>query len=59
MDTNIKALIVDDEVASRSLLSEMLRLNFPAIEVVGTAADIMEARPYFDDHSINLLLLDI
>jgi len=59
MDTNIKALIVDDEVANRSLLSEMLRLNFPNIEIVGTAADILEARTYFDDHTIDLLLLDI
>ena len=59
MNTSIKVLIVDDEIASRSLLSEMLRLNFPAIEVVGTAADILAARPYFDDYTIDLLLLDI
>jgi len=59
MDTNINALIVDDEAASRSLLSELLKLNFPDIELVGTAADILEARPYFDSHKIDVLLLDI
>jgi len=59
MDSNINTLIVDDEAASRSLLSELLRINFPNIQLVGTASDILEARPYFDKHSINLVLLDI
>lgn len=59
MNTNINVLIVDDESASRSLLSELLRLNFPAIQLVGTAENILTARPYFDSHRIDLLLLDI
>ena len=59
MNTTINALIVDDEAANRSLLNEMLKINFPAIQIVGTAEDIIEARSYFKSHKIDLVLLDI
>lgn len=59
MNSNIQVLIVDDELDSRSLLSELLRLNFPMLQLVGAASDIRAARPYFDSHNIDLVLLDI
>lgn len=56
---NINVLIVDDEIGNRSLLSELLRLNFPDLQIVGAAEDIKSARLYLDQFKIDLLLLDI
>lgn len=59
MDKKINVLIVDDEIGNRSLLSELLRLNFPDLQIVGAAENIQTARLYFDQFKIDLLLLDI
>ena len=57
--TTINALLVDDEAASRSLLTEMLKLYCSNVNLIGAANQISIARPYFDSHQIDLLFLDI
>lgn len=55
----INALIVDDEVASRSLIREMINLYCPNIHLVGDANHISVAKDFFDTHQIDLVFLDI
>ncbi|MDP1027262.1 chemotaxis response regulator protein-glutamate methylesterase [Sphingomonas sp. KR1UV-12] len=54
----VRVLIVDDSATMRGLLSAILRRD-PAIEVVGEAADAMEARTKIKTLDPDVLTLDI
>ena len=52
-------LIVDDEAHARDSLSKMLTLNYPHIQVLGTASSADEAYEKINKLNPNLLFLDI
>lgn len=54
----VKVLVCDDSLLFRETLSRMLNQN-PLIEVVGTAADVFEARDKIIQLKPNVLTLDI
>jgi two-component system chemotaxis response regulator CheB len=54
----IRVLIVDDSATMRSLIAVTLRAD-PAIEVVGQAADPLEARQMIKDLNPDVLTLDV
>lgn len=54
----VRVLIVDDSATMRSLLSAVLRLD-PAIEVVGHAADPLEARDKIKALNPDVITLDV
>ncbi|PWK76251.1 chemotaxis response regulator protein-glutamate methylesterase [Aminobacter sp. AP02] len=54
----VRVLIVDDSATMRSLLSAVLRLD-PAIEVVGHAADPLEARTKIKELNPDVITLDV
>lgn len=54
----VRVLIVDDSATMRTLLSAVLRLD-PAIEVVGHAADPLEARQKIKALNPDVLTLDV
>ncbi|WP_395448876.1 chemotaxis response regulator protein-glutamate methylesterase [Aminobacter sp. UC22_36] len=54
----VRVLIVDDSATMRSLLSAVLRLD-PAIEVVGHAADPLEAREKIKALNPDVITLDV
>jgi two-component system LytT family response regulator len=55
----IKALIVDDELQSRRILSAMLERYCPQITVAATAASIEEARHLLPDVQPDVVFLDV
>jgi len=55
----VKAIIVDDERASRLLLKSKLEKLFPEINIVGMADSANAGRELLDKHEIDLLFLDI
>ncbi|CAN7670424.1 chemotaxis response regulator protein-glutamate methylesterase [Aminobacter aminovorans] len=54
----VRVLIVDDSATMRTLLSAVLRLD-PAIEVVGHAADPLEARTKIKELNPDVITLDV
>jgi two-component system, LytTR family, response regulator len=54
----MRALIIDDEPPARRELKRMLA-EFPAVEIVGEAGDIDEARRKIDELAPALLFLDV
>jgi two-component system LytT family response regulator len=55
----IKALIIDDELQSRNLLSKMLQQYFPGIPVIGEASTVDEGLQAIQQLKPTLVFLDI
>lgn len=55
----LRALIVDDEPGSREVLIKLLKWKFPAVELVGEAADVDSAFKMANDLKPDLVFLDI
>lgn len=55
----IKTIIVDDVLKSQALLTQLLALHCPTVEVVGTANSVDSACPLILTHHPDLILLDI
>ena len=58
MADRVKVLIVDDSLTMRGLISAALKSD-PEIEVVGTAADPLEARTAIKELNPDVLTLDV
>jgi two-component system, LytTR family, response regulator len=56
---NLKALLVDDESASKMVLRQLLQEYCPEITVVGTAASVPEAVQKINDLAPDVVFLDI
>jgi two-component system, LytTR family, response regulator len=55
----LKALIVDDEAASRESLLSKLRLFTPEVEVIGQAESVSEALEMIQQNTPDVLFLDV
>lgn len=55
----IKALLVDDEAASRAALTDLITTNCPQIEIVASAACVPEAIACIEQYQPDVLFLDI
>jgi DNA-binding NarL/FixJ family response regulator len=58
MEKRIRVLIADDRPPSRNGLRALLA-SWPAVEVVGEAADGLEALELAEDHQPDLVLIDV
>lgn len=56
---NLRALIVEDEQASREILKAYLKKYCPSVEVVGEAADVEEALLKIRNTELDLVFLDV
>jgi two-component system LytT family response regulator len=56
---NIKALIIDDEFQSRNLLSKLLAVSAPDVQLVGQASSVQEAFISIEDLQPDLIFLDV
>lgn len=54
----MKCLIVDDEPAAREILKTYIE-DTPELSLAGTCKDALEARGWLEDHSADLLFVDI
>ncbi|MET0465968.1 MAG: LytTR family DNA-binding domain-containing protein [Chitinophagaceae bacterium] len=54
-----KALIVDDEHSGRAVLSRLLQLYTPEVELIGTAGTIESARDLINTEQPDIVFLDI
>lgn len=54
----MRALIIDDEAPARQALRRLLASQ-PDLEIVGEAANALEALDFLSNHPVDLLLLDI
>lgn len=59
MNTNINALIVDDEQDGREVLQQLLALHAPQIKIIGQASSAAEACSCIDQLRPDLVFLDI
>lgn len=59
MDEPIRAIIVDDEVASIKILEQKIADNLPFVKIVSTAMNISTAIEVIDQLQPNLVFLDI
>lgn len=58
-DTSKTCIIVDDEAGSRNNLALLIKEYLPEIEILGMAANAVEARALLDLHQPDILFLDI
>ena len=56
---SIKAIIVDDEPAARSLLRKIINEHCPAVEIIDEAPDVKTAVKLINKHKVELVFLDI
>lgn len=59
MESNLNALIVDDEEFARSSLYFILQENCKSLNITGIAKSVAEARNFINHHQIDLIFLDI
>ena len=55
----IKALIVDDELAARNIINNLLNFSFPEIQIVDKVANVPDAVLAIKEHKPDLVFLDI
>lgn len=56
---NLNAIIVEDEANSREILSNYLAKYCPTVNLKGEAASIEEAKKLINDHTLDLVFLDV
>lgn len=55
----IRTIIIDDEIAAIRVLSNLIRLSFPNIEIVGTAKNLPSGVDLINELSPDLVFLDV
>ena len=55
----LKTILVDDEIFNLKNLEFILNNNFPEVEIVGLFRNVLDAKEYIENNSVDLLLLDI
>ena len=55
----LKTILVDDEILNLKNLEVILNNNFQEIEVIGLFQNVVDAKNFIDNNSIDLLFLDI
>lgn len=55
----IKTIIIDDEIAAIRVLSNLIKLSFPNIEIVGTAENLPSGVDLINEQSPDLVFLDV
>ena len=55
----IKAIIIDDELHARTLLSKILNMSFPEIKIVGEGENLPKAVELIYSLKPDLVFLDI
>ena len=56
---NLNAIIVEDEANSREILTNYLAKYCPTVNLKGEAASIEEAKKLINDHTLDLVFLDV
>src|SRR4051812_32343692 len=57
--TEIRSIIVDDEMANRAILGSLLERYCPEVRVVGTATSAAEGHALISDLKPDLVFLDV
>ena len=55
----IKAIIIDDEHSARNVLSCLLKLSFPFIDVVASAEELTQGVELIKEHQPDIVFLDV
>ncbi len=55
----ITAFIVDDELKARQVLAQLLKQNCPQVQILGSAANLKEAREKLRELPVDIVFLDI
>lgn len=55
----INAMITEDDLLSRKILSYLLEDYYPDVHIVGMAQTVRDSLEFLKDHKIDLLFLDI
>lgn len=55
----IRVIIVDDELSARNVLSSLLTLSFPFIEIIASAENLSDAVELIEENKPDLVFLDI
>lgn len=55
----IKALIIDDELSARNVLSRLLELSYPNIEIIATADNLSDGVELIEKNLPDLVFLDV
>ena len=55
----IKAMITEDDLLSRTMLSDLLEDHFPGVYIVGMAQTVKDSLEFIRYHQIDLLFLDL
>jgi two-component system, LytTR family, response regulator len=55
----IRAMIIEDDLLSSTMLCDLLEDHFPEIEIVGVTESVKDSLQFLEDHKIDLLFLDI
>lgn len=57
--STIKTILIDDEIAAINVLSNLIKLSFPNIEIVGTAENLPSGVDLINEVSPDLVFLDV
>jgi len=55
----IRAIIIDDELSARNVLSRLLEISFPNIEIVATAENLSNGVQLIEQNKPDLVFLDV
>lgn len=55
----IRAIIIDDELSARNVLSRLLEISFPNIEIVATAENLSDGVQLIEHNKPDLVFLDV
>jgi DNA-binding LytR/AlgR family response regulator len=55
----MKALIVEDEPRAQRILENLLRTNFPEVEVIGITASVKETLSWLSSHKADVIFMDV
>ena len=55
----MKALIVEDEPRAQRILENLLRTNYPEVEVIGVTASVKETLAWLSTHKADVIFMDV